>query len=195
MHFLLDKSDLCLYNSPLSIETKGKLTMQWFEKLAGWIERRGGKRELFRRGVDGQPSLYMERFYLVKSKYFELMLHRFHMSDAVDVHDHPWTSFGCILKNGYIEHLGDNEKSVRRVAGNISYRNSKIFHRVELAKGTEGNVWTIFGTFKRVSDWGFLVDKTWVPFEKYFKSNGTLDVQTLPEQYHGLIFPTKVITA
>jgi len=61
--------------------------MQWFEKLANWIERRGGKRELFRQGADGEPSLYMERYYLVKSKYFELMIHRFHMSDAIDVHD------------------------------------------------------------------------------------------------------------
>lgn len=167
--------------------------MQWFEKLASWIERRGGKRELFRKGSDGKPSLYMERFYLVKSKYFELMIHRFYMSDAVDVHDHPWASFGCILKNGYIEHIGDNEKSVRRVAGDVSCRSAKSLHRVELIKGTEGDVWTLFGTFKRVRNWGFLVNKEWIPFEDYFASNGTLEVQSLPEQYNGVILPTKVI--
>ena len=72
--------------------------MQWFEKLADWIARRGGKRELYRCGADGKPSLYMERFYLVKSKYFELMLHRFYMSDTVDVHDHPWASLGLFSK-------------------------------------------------------------------------------------------------
>ena len=36
--------------------------MQWYEKLADWIARRGGKRELYRCGADGKPSLYMERF-------------------------------------------------------------------------------------------------------------------------------------
>ena len=45
----------------MSIETKGKLKMQWFEKLANWVERRGGKRELFRQGAEGEPSLYMEQ--------------------------------------------------------------------------------------------------------------------------------------
>ena len=167
--------------------------MQWFEKLASWIERRGGKRELYRKGADGKPSLYMERFYLVKSKYLELMIHRFYMSDAKDVHDHPWASFGCILKNGYIEHLGNNEQSKRRVAGDFSYRGAEAFHRVELIKGTEGKVWTIFGTFKRSRDWGFLVNKQWTPFEEYFKSNGTFEVQSLPEEYKGVILPTKVI--
>ena len=58
--------------------------------------------------------------------------------------------------------------------------------------GTAGDVWTLFGTFKRVRNWGFLVNKNWVPFDKYFASNGTLEAQTLPEQYSGIIFPTKV---
>lgn len=167
--------------------------MLWFEKLASWIERRGGKRELYRKGSNGKPSLYMERFYLVKSKYLELMIHRFYMSDAKDVHDHPWASFGCILKNGYIEHLGNNEQSKRRVAGDISCRGAKAFHRVELIKGTEGEVWTLFGTLKRVRNWGFLVNKQWIPFEEYFQSNGTFEVQSMPEEYKGIILPTKVI--
>ena len=168
--------------------------MQWFEKLADWIARRGGKRELYRCGADGKPSLYMERFYLVKSKYFELMLHRFYMSDAVDVHDHPWASFGFILKNGYLEHLGDNEKCVSRDVGDFTCRRAKSFHRIQLLEGTAGDVWTLFGTFKRVRNWGFLVNKKWMPFDEYFASNGTLEAQTLPEQYSGIIFPTKIIT-
>ena len=115
------------------------------------------------------------------------------MSDAKDVHDHPWASFGCILKNGYIEHLGNNEQSKRRVAGDFSYRKAKAFHRVELIKGTEGDGWTLFGTFKRIRNWGFLVNKQWIPFEEYFKSNGTFEVQSMPEEYRGIILPTKVV--
>ena len=49
----------------------------------------------------------------------------------------------------------------------------------------------MFGTFKRVRNWGFLVNKNWMPFDEYFASNGTLEAQTLPEQYSGVIFPTK----
>lgn len=164
----------------------------WYKNLARWIEKRGGMRELYRKGENGKPRLYMRRFYLVKSKYFELMLHQFFMSDAKDVHDHPWASFGCILETGYMEHLGDNEKSVRRIAGDVSCRGAKDFHRVELLEGTEGKVWTLFGTLRRTRNWGFLVNKQWISFDEYFKSNGTYEVQSLPEQYSGVLFPKKV---
>jgi len=167
----------------------------WYKKLANWIEKRNGMRELYRKGINGKPQLYLRRYYLIKSKYFELMLHQFFMSDAKDVHDHPWASFGCILETGYIEHLGDNQKYIRRLAGDFSYRSAKDFHRVELIKGTEGKVWTIFGTLKRTRNWGFLVNKEWVPFDEYFKANGTYEVQTLPEEYSGVILPTKKVSA
>ena len=36
--------------------------------------------------------------------------------------------------------------------------------------------------------------KSWMPFDKYFASNGTLEAQSLPEQYSGILFPTKVTT-
>jgi hypothetical protein len=116
------------------------------------------------------------------------------MSDTVDVHDHPWASFGIILKNGYLEHLGDNEKCVSRDVGDFTCRKAKSFHRIQLLEGTAGDVWTLFGTFKRVRNWGFLVNKNWMPFDEYFASNGTLEAQTLPEQYSGIIFPTRIIT-
>ena len=78
--------------------------MRWFEKLAGYIEKRGGKRQLFRAGPDGKPVLYMERYYLVKSPICEIMLHNFHQGDRPDLHDHPWASGGVILAEGYREH-------------------------------------------------------------------------------------------
>ena len=57
-------------------------TEMWFEKLASWIEKRGGMRELYRKDEDGSPKLYMRRYYLVKSKYFELMLHQFFIDNS-----------------------------------------------------------------------------------------------------------------
>ena len=163
----------------------------WFEKLANWIKKRNGMRELYREGIDGKPQLYLRRFYLVKSKYFDLMLPQLFMSDAIDVHDHPWTSFGCILKTGYLEWIGDNEKCVYRIQGDWTCRKATAFHRVQLISGTEGNVWTLFGTLKRTRNWGFLVNKQWVPFDEYFKSTGTYEVQSFPGEYSGVLLPTK----
>jgi hypothetical protein len=165
----------------------------WYKNLSLWIEKHGGMRELYRKGDNGKPRLYMRRFYLIKSKYFELMLHQFFMSDAIDVHDHPWASFGCILETGYTEHLGNNEKTVRRIAGDFSCRGAKAFHRVELITGTEGKVWTLFGTLKRTRNWGFLVDENWVPSDEYFKSNGTFEVQSRSDEYSGIVFPKKMV--
>ena len=115
------------------------------------------------------------------------------MSDAQDVHDHPWTSFGRILKTGYLEVIGDNDHAIQRNAGDWSWRGAKSLHRVYLKPGTEGKVWTLFGTLKRVRKWGFIVNKQWVPFDEYFKSNGTFEVQSAPENYRGVILPKKVI--
>ena len=168
-------------------------TEMWFEKLAKWIEKRGGMRELYRKDEDGSPKLYMRRYYLVKSKYFELMIHQFFMSDAKDVHDHPWASFGRILKTGYLEVMSDNAYALQRNAGDWSWRGAKDFHRVYLKPGTEGKVWTLFGTLKRVRKWGFLVEREWIPFDEYFKANGTFEVQSAPEQYRGVILPKKVV--
>ena len=165
----------------------------WYKNLARWIEKRGGMRELYRKGANGEPQLYMRRFYLVKSKYFELMLHQFFMSDAKDVHDHPWASFGRILETGYLEVVGDNAYAIQRNAGDWGWRSSKAFHRVYIQPGTEGKVWTIFGTLRRVRKWGFLVNNKWVPSDEYFKSNGTFKVQTSQDQYRGVFLPRKVI--
>jgi len=122
-----------------------------------------------------------------------LMIHQFFMSDAQDVHDHPWTSFGRILKTGYLEVIGDNDHAIQRNAGDWSWRGAKSLHRVYLKPGTEGKVWTLFGTLKRVRKWGFIVNKQWIPFDEYFKSNGTFEVQSAPENYRGVILPKKVI--
>jgi len=164
--------------------------MRWFEKLASYIEKNGGKRSLYREGPDGNPALYMDRYYIIKSRFCEVMLHNFHQGDRPDLHDHPWASGGVILAEGYREHTpkGVAEKH----AGSWGFRGSKSFHWVELREGTEGKVWSLFFTFKRVREWGFLVDGEWLHFEEYFRRNGTLATQTKPEAYRGWFFPRKV---
>jgi hypothetical protein len=165
-------------------------TEMWFEKFAKFIEARGGKRSLYRESPDGQPVLYMDRYYIIKSRFCEVMLHNFHLGDRPDLHDHPWASGGVILAEGYREHT---EKGVaEKRAGSWGFRGSKAFHWVELREGTEGKVWSLFFTLKRVREWGFLVDGEWMHSEEYFRRNGTLASQTKPDIYKGVFFPRKV---
>ena len=166
---------------------------QWFEKLADWIESRHGRRNIYRCGANGEPELYLVRYYLFKSKWCELMIHRFYMSDAEAAHDHPWRSFGWILKNGYIEHLGpNNEDKAKREVGQFSTRNAYAFHRVELVKGTAGDVWTLFGTFKRFRDWGFNVDGVYTNWLVHMKNTGSLDTQSEHFEFTNGILPKRL---
>jgi hypothetical protein len=159
--------------------------MRWFERLAKYIARKGEMRQLFREGPNGEAILYMDRYYIFRSKYCELMLHNFHIGDRPDPHDHPWASGGVILAEGYREHTLNGVAEKR--AGSWGFRGAKAFHWVELRPETGGKVWTLFFTAKRVREWGFLVNGEWVHFADYFKSNGTLPAQTLPAAYHGIL--------
>jgi|LUME01.1.fsa_nt_gb hypothetical protein len=171
--------------------------MKWYEKFANWISTRGGKRVMYRPNETGQPAKYLERFYIVKTPFIEIMLHRFFMSDAGELHDHPWHSFGWILAKGYNETVLDKnnqEITYFRSVGYFGARSAKSFHRVQLLADGVGTTWTVFVTLKRHKNWGFLTTKGWIPFNHYFKSNGTLEVQELPQHYEGWVFPRKVMT-
>lgn len=168
--------------------------MQWFEKLARWIERRGGKREIYRM-VGGEPVLYLERYYLFKSKIGELMIHRFHMGDIGPVHDHPWPSFSLILKNGYKEHVRNDTGTVHvfeRKPGYFGTRTAKAFHKVELRKGEAGQVWTLFGTGKRSRIWGFLSPDGWREAGEYMVAEGLASNVKDNAKYSNGFFPRLV---
>ena len=183
--------------------------MKWFERLARWIEHRGGMRELYRPCPEtGTPTLYMRRYYIAKTPLGEVMLHQFFMGDEGGLHDHPWFSFGRILACGYREHLCDavvdgrpvNEHIVERRPGDWGWRpagcatrdRAKGFHKVELREGEAGKVWTLFITGPRQTVWGFLDGSRWVSFSDYFKKDGTASKQATPDQYRGWFFPRKV---
>ena len=157
--------------------------MKWFERLARWVEHRGGMRELYRpHPVTGQPTLYMRRFYLAKTPFGEAMLHQFFMGDEGGLHDHPWFSFGRILAKGYREHLCEKVENGAPVGEFV----------VERRPGEEGQVWTLFVTGPRKTVWGFLSENGWIPFSEYFKKDGTSAKQATPDQYRGWFFPRKV---
>jgi len=133
----------------------------WYERLANFLEKRGRRRMIWR----GENEPYLERWYIVRNKYFGLYLHRFWASDEDGVHDHPWNNFSWVLAGGYWEHLPDGQR-LWREAGFKKFRTAEEFHRLEVPNGWEGETWTIFGRFRRRRIWGFWEKDGWVAAKK-----------------------------
>jgi hypothetical protein len=170
------------------------------EKIAAWIERRGGCRTIYRpNDITGEPQLYLKRYYIVKCRFFELMIHQFFMSDRGSLHNHPWASGGKILSGGYYEwvpHHMDSDKPVGMVRywrnpGHIGYRGKNSWHKVELAEGSAGNVYTLFATGPRVQSWGFFTKNGFMNFRDMFRLDGTDKIQDDQSDFTGFILPRK----
>ena len=185
---------------------------KWYHRLARFIEARGGKRSIYR-NEEGESVLYLDRFYIVKTPWIEVMIHRFYLGDKGSLHDHPATTFGWILQTGYYErlctHIDGNgvtqgEYNADRRAGNFGYRpgssashdNPRSFHKVKLRSPADaGNVWTLFCMSKRNPfSWGFRGnDGNFVPYEENDKKEGVADMQSQHDSYKGWFFPRKVV--
>lgn len=171
--------------------------MNTLDTFLRWIEKRGGAR-MIHRVPDGEtkPAPYLERYYLVKTPFCELMIHRFHQGDRGDLHDHPWPSFGWIIRHGYREHLKCPDGQIRvfeRRRGDFGARNALALHKVELRKGEAGKVLTLFGTGKRYRDWGFDVPgEGWIDQTTYSQRENNPDIDSGGYHYKGWIFPRRI---
>lgn len=74
-------------------------------RLADWCERR--KRVFRITGTAGPDDVYLIRYFLFRSKYFSIYIHRFLRSDRDDPHDHPFNFLSYIVKGSYLERLYD----------------------------------------------------------------------------------------
>lgn len=104
---------------------------------------------------------YMLRWYIIpRNKFLNIYLHKFLRSDHPVYHDHPWWSFGILLKGSYYEHTPYSGGDLRQVfkRGSMKLRGPKYFHWVEVK---EGPIWTIFITGPWRKPWGFLCPKGW----------------------------------
>lgn len=140
--------------------------MFWYERLAKFLEKRGRHRMIWRDEPQEDGSTistpYLERWYIVRNKYFGLYLHRFWASDEDGIHCHPWNNFSWIIEGGYWENLIDGQK-IWRERGFKRFRAAEEFHKLEIPNGQAGMTWTIFGRFRRRRKWGFLKTNTWYP--------------------------------
>lgn len=124
------------------------------------------------RGDYDQP--YLTRWILLKREKWAIYFHKFHRSDADDLHDHPWSFISIILWRGYNEvTFGANkdERVTRRIyPGQIIFRKATHTHRVVLT----GNkpAYTLVIRFAHTRYWGFYIGKHWQDFREYFKNQG-----------------------
>jgi hypothetical protein len=75
------------------------------EKAAAKLEGRAPRLRILE--ITGNANfvgdIYLIRYYVFKSKLFNIFIHRFMRSDRDDLHDHPWDFVTYLVKGGYAE--------------------------------------------------------------------------------------------
>lgn len=77
---------------------------------------------------------YLHRWYLIpKNRWFNIYLHHFlNSDDEVACHNHPWWSFGFILKGSYIEITPSKEFGHHIKSFRPKLRGPNYYHRIKL---------------------------------------------------------------
>jgi len=154
------------------------------DKLLDWIERRGGKREIIR---DGKP--YLTRYYVWRSKYLTVLIHKIWASDPDDVHDHPWDNASLILRGWYAEYdkYGEHQNRYPR---DFVLRKADALHRLVVRPESSCPVITMFFTGKRKRSWGFLTKNGWISAKVYERQK--VDIEGKDFVIKGHLFPRVV---
>lgn len=123
---------------------------------------------------------YLMRYFVFRSSFFNIYIHRFLRSDADELHDHPWNFGTYVVEGEYKEHTfyGVNH----RKEGSFAYRRSTDFHRVEVDKNRSMDEineapLTLFFSGPRKKEWGFMsrnygyshAKPRWIPYWEYLK--------------------------
>jgi len=112
---------------------------------------------------------YLQRWHGIKSKYFNIYLHRFTGSDYDRaLHDHPWWSISILIRGELIEHSFNRKRIIPRFVPVI--RSAKRAHRIELVQGP---AWTIFITGPKIRSWGFHTKEGWIPWRQFLYGHST----------------------
>jgi len=119
------------------------------------------------------PDPYLTRWIILKFKCLGLYFHKFHRSDAEDLHNHPWNFISIILWRGYNEQTfaGNGTLQIKMVyPGSIIFRKSSHAHRVILIEGKPA--YTLVIRFNDRRNWGFFQKGKYINFLEYFKKMG-----------------------
>lgn len=76
--------------------------LNWLsEKLMAYCVKKN--RVFMITGTSGPEDVYLIRYYVVRSKYFNFFIHQFLRSDRDDLHDHPWNFCTYLVRGAYTE--------------------------------------------------------------------------------------------
>lgn len=126
-------------------------------------------------GCEGRGDagdVYLTRWILFECWAFAIYLHRFHRSDADELHDHPWAYASLILREGYWEET-EVGPGIRVRSwygpGRLLFRPAVHAHRVVLAGS---HAWTLVVRSGYQRMWGFFTSEGWLEWREYFKRKG-----------------------
>lgn len=110
-------------------------------------------------------GILLVRYYLVKTRFFSLYLHKFCTSDEDRaLHDHPFSFLTFLFSSGYWEHTEKGRIWRRRFS--VLWRPAEFRHRVELVTTP---TWTLVLRFQRRREWGFWMANGWMDWRTYGK--------------------------
>jgi hypothetical protein len=145
------------------------------------------------------------RWYLWRSKWLTICLHRFLKTDPWDPHNHDYDSASLILWGRYTEviwRITDwplrEITTARRRLLSFHRRTAHEFHRIIIPIGYEGRTWSLFFQYRfRPRDfvhgyldaWG---SGSFVPLERYGRARGRAPDRLV---LRGRLFPRIVVSA
>lgn len=144
-------------------------------------------------GTGPDTDVYLIRYYVIQSRWFNFFIHIFLRSDRDDMHDHPWDFGTYVVRGGYNEEVpckyalvGIPETETNGYAINFrttaknrwATRKAEQLHRVKLPRDysiSEKDIapMTVCFTGRTRRDWGFVKvspngqDSEWIFWKKY----------------------------
>lgn len=181
LHLLLDPLTAFQAAQVMFVLILSTLVLMWphvHRRVQAWLEK---PHELV--GPPKKPQI--RRWYLIKTKRLQVVLHHHLRSDPPVMHDHSWRNVTIVLKGGGIEWRPaspEMQELTRRAMGEslppninlrfeytaegdglhpgrIILRKPTDLHWYQLESGNE--LWTLFITGREVREWGHVIDGKW----------------------------------
>ena len=134
------------------------------DRLYLWLIKRAKRTPYYH--LDG----YMERWWLLKTPWLSIRVHRILRSDADrDPHDHPFDWASLVMYGGYDEILYDAKGKPRssRICRPGSFRRVRATDLHRLVVQPNESVLTLFIVGRRKREWGFQTPNGWVNWRDY----------------------------
>lgn len=109
-------------------------------------------------------DIYLTRYYLLRTTYFAIYIHKIYRSDADrHCHTHPWNFISIILSGSYLEHTPS--RIIPRYRFLPAYRPFTFAHRVQLISKAVTTL--IFRLGKSKDNWYFITENGNIPWKDY----------------------------